>query len=194
MDCIIIGKTIRKYRLEKKLTQAQLAAMLNISDKTVSKWENGRGCPDISLIGELCAVLGADITSVLNPAASVPEKRSIAMKNCKFYICPVCGAVMTSTKPAQISCCGHILEPLEAHKAQDEQKLCVEISDGERYVTADHPMTKDDYIAFVAFCSGESLSLSMQYPEWSLSARFIGSGKGTLFWYSKKDGLLYQYC
>lgn len=193
MDCVKIGKTIKKYRLEKGLTQSQLAAMLNISDKTVSKWENGRGCPDISLISELSKHLGAEISSILSPAASSFNKEGNSMKNCNFYVCPICGSVISAIKPVQISCCGHILTALEPKKAQENEKLNVEISDGERYITAEHPMTKDDYISFVALCCGETVSISMQYPEWGLGARFIASGVGKLFWYSEKSGLLYQY-
>ncbi len=41
MDCIKVGTVIKKYRLEKNYTQLKLAQQLNISDKAVSKWENG---------------------------------------------------------------------------------------------------------------------------------------------------------
>ena len=48
MDQEKIGKFLKKLRLDKNLTQEQLANKLNVSDKTISKWENGRGLMDIS--------------------------------------------------------------------------------------------------------------------------------------------------
>lgn len=60
MDQIKIGKLIAECRKAKKLTQAQLANMLGVTDKSVSKWENGVCLPDVSLYKEICKIL--DIT------------------------------------------------------------------------------------------------------------------------------------
>lgn len=49
MDCVKIGNLIAKLRKEKKLTQRNIADALGIQNKTVSKWECGLGCPDLSL-------------------------------------------------------------------------------------------------------------------------------------------------
>ena len=54
MDQIKTGKFIAEERKNKKLTQRQLAEILNISDKTISKWETGNGFPEISLLQPLC--------------------------------------------------------------------------------------------------------------------------------------------
>ena len=61
MDASKIGELIYQLRKEQQLTQAQLAEKLAISDKTISKWERGLGCPDISLLGELAKILGIDV-------------------------------------------------------------------------------------------------------------------------------------
>ena len=53
MDTNLIGTLIRRLRTEHKLTQRQLALQLNVSDKAVSKWERGLGCPDVSLLPAL---------------------------------------------------------------------------------------------------------------------------------------------
>ena len=58
MDCMKVGKLILQFRTEKGLTQKQVADQLNISNKTISKWECGLGCPDVSLWEELANVLG----------------------------------------------------------------------------------------------------------------------------------------
>ena len=50
MDKYLTGATIKGLREKRGLTQAQLAALLNVSDKAVSKWETGAGYPDITLL------------------------------------------------------------------------------------------------------------------------------------------------
>lgn len=60
MDQIKIGKFIQTIRKEKNLTQAELANKLGVSDRAISKWENGRGLPDYEYIQDLCNEL--DIT------------------------------------------------------------------------------------------------------------------------------------
>ena len=57
MDQIKIGKFIAERRKQEKLTQAQLAEKLNITDRAISKWENGRAMPDTSIMLELCEIL-----------------------------------------------------------------------------------------------------------------------------------------
>ena len=65
MECERLGAMIRTCRMEKRLTQWQLADMLDVSDRTVSKWERCRGCPDISLLAGLSRILGADLEELL---------------------------------------------------------------------------------------------------------------------------------
>ena len=60
------GKFIRSLRKEKRLTQMELATKLNISDKTVSKWEQGKAFPDIALWEPLASELGVGITELFN--------------------------------------------------------------------------------------------------------------------------------
>ena len=50
MEAFVTGTTIKKLREEKRITQGELAQMIGVSDKAVSKWETGRGLPDISLL------------------------------------------------------------------------------------------------------------------------------------------------
>ena len=61
-----IGKFIAECRKEKCFTQAQLAEMLNITDRAVSKWETGRSMPDVSIMLELCKVLNISVNELLN--------------------------------------------------------------------------------------------------------------------------------
>lgn len=66
MNQIEIGKFIAKCRKEKKLTQAQLAERLNITDRAVSKWETGKSMPDSSVMLELCELLEITVNELLS--------------------------------------------------------------------------------------------------------------------------------
>lgn len=66
MNQIEIGKFIAKCRKAKKLTQAQLAEKLNITDRAVSKWETGKSMPDSSIMLELCKILGITVNELLS--------------------------------------------------------------------------------------------------------------------------------
>ena len=61
MDCSKVGNLIYTLRTEKGMTQKALANAMNISDRTISKWERGAGCPDVSLLRELSDILGVNI-------------------------------------------------------------------------------------------------------------------------------------
>lgn len=65
MDQIKTGKFISVLRKEKELTQMQLAHILGVSDKTISKWERGAGLPEVSLMLPLCEVLEINVNELL---------------------------------------------------------------------------------------------------------------------------------
>lgn len=60
-----IGNRISKYRKAKGMTQEELAAIMGVSSQAVSKWENDASCPDISLLPQLCKVLGITTDELL---------------------------------------------------------------------------------------------------------------------------------
>ncbi|MBQ8414737.1 MAG: helix-turn-helix domain-containing protein [Clostridia bacterium] len=66
MDQIKIGKFIAECRRKQGLTQMQLAEKLGITDRAVSKWENGRSMPDSAIMLDLCMVLKITVTDLLN--------------------------------------------------------------------------------------------------------------------------------
>ncbi len=66
MDQVKIGKFIAERRKIKDLTQMQLAEMLGITDRAVSKWETGRSLPDSSLMLTLCGILGISVNDLLS--------------------------------------------------------------------------------------------------------------------------------
>ncbi len=66
MNQIKIGKFIQEKRKEKKLTQAELAEKLNITDRAISKWENGKCMPDVGIITEICEILNITINDLFS--------------------------------------------------------------------------------------------------------------------------------
>ena len=192
MDCARIGAAIAALRKERGLTQRGLAERLGITDKAVSKWERGLGCPDVSLLDGLAAELGADLTALLRGGPPDQEKPGGNMKKATYYVCPLCGELTVTTGKASVSCCGRTLTALTPRKAAEEEKLQVERVEDEWFLTSSHPMTKEHHIAFVAFAAGERLQLIRQYPEWDLQVRLPARGHGVLLWYCTRHGLFTQ--
>lgn len=192
MDCKKIGRLILEQRKAKNMTQKQIADLMNISDKTISKWERGLGCPDISLLPELSQILGISIEQILLGEINLNDLVGGNMNKLKFYVCSQCGNLMTATGSATISCCGKTLEPLDAKKVEENHKLNIEPIEDELYVTSNHEMTKEHYISFVAYVKGDRVLITKQYPEWNMQFRFRKSGHGKLYFYCTDHGLFYQ--
>ncbi|MBR6982383.1 MAG: helix-turn-helix domain-containing protein [Ruminococcus sp.] len=192
MDQMKMGKLIKQFRTELGMTQKQLADRLSVSDKTVSKWECGSGCPDISLLSALAEVFGTDIQVLLKGEIDKNESEKGNMKKLRFYVCKECGNVITSTSEAKITCCGNVLTPLEFKKAEGSEMLKVEDTGGEWYITSDHPMTKEHYITFAAYVSEASVMMFRQYPEWSININLPMYRSGRLLWYCNRCGAFFQ--
>lgn len=189
MDNYITAETIKRLRTEKGLTQAQLAQTLDVSDKAVSKWETGRGLPDISLIEPLSKALGVSVIELISGECAVNRNRSGNMLRSKFYVCPVCGNVLHSLGESTATCCGVKLPPLEAEDACGAHSISCSTDGYELYVTIDHPMTKQHYISFVAYVTDERTEMVKLYPEQSAAARFTKRSSGRVYAYCNKDGL-----
>jgi len=193
MDYTKTGEIIKSLRKEKGWTQKHLARMLQISDKTVSRWERGLGCPDTDLLPPLSEALGVDLKNMLQGDLDQQDPVAGNLKKAVFYVCPVCHNVMVLLAPAAIFCCGRKLPALTARKALETEKLKAEPVEDEWYLSSDHPMTKEDYISFLAFCTGDRMTFVKKYPQWDLFARIPRREHGWLYFYSDKLGLLYQY-
>ena len=192
MDQVKMGELIRKLRDNMGLTQKQLADRLHVSDKAVSKWECGKGCPDLSLLGALSEVFGTDIGVLLSGRIEKNETEKGDMKKLRFYVCKDCGNIITATSETAVTCCGNKLNAPDPKQAQDSEMLCVEDIDSEWYITTDHEMTKEHYISFVAYVSDSCAMMFKQYPEWGVNIYLPKIRSGRLVWYCNKCGLLYQ--
>ena len=192
MDQIKTGALIRQFRTAMGLTQKQLAERIGVSDKAVSKWERGRGCPDVELLAELAALFGTDMQVLLSGEIKTRESETGNMKKLIFYVCEACGNIVTSTSEATVTCCGSRLTARKPRRAEEREKLKIEDLGGEWYITSDHPMTKEHYITFVAHVNDSAVVLCKQYPEWNLQATLPRYRAGKLVWYCTKCGLLWQ--
>ena len=192
MDPIKTGELIRALRRQQHLTQLALAEQIGVSDKAVSKWERGCGAPDIALLPALAEALHVDMTALLRGDLAENERTNGDMKKLKWYVCPTCGNLITATDAAEITCCGQRLEALMPQKADEAERLNVTESDGDWYITTDHPMMRDHYLAFVALIDSDTLIVKKRYPEWSAETRLPRVAHGTLLWYCTRHGLFYQ--
>ena len=192
MDQEKVGGIIKTLRKDKGMTQLELALGLNVTDRAVSKWERGLGCPDISLLTRLSEIFSVDIGSIIDGDMDENEKRSGNMKKTKFYVCPICGNIITASENTNVSCCGRKLEGLEEKKNLDEEMKIERVDGTELYISSSHPMTKDDYISFFSYVTSDSLLLKKLYPEWGVDIRFPWLGHGKIMWYSEKEGLKYK--
>lgn len=192
MDNIKIGKLIYTLRKEKKLTQLQLAECMNISDKTISKWERGLGCPDVSLLSELSKLFEVDLEKLLSGKLDINETLGGNMKKLQFYVCPNCGNVITAMTDTTITCCGKKLKAMQPKKPDEGEQLSIEIIDNDYFISSEHEMVREHYISFVALLTSDSIFLRKQYPEWNLQVRISSFAHGLLLWYCTKHGLFYQ--
>lgn len=192
MDNQKIGNLIYKLRKENNLTQLQLAEQMNISDKAVSKWERGLGCPDVSLLSSLSHIFGVDLEKLLSGELDTNDILGGNMKKINFYVCPNCGNLITAMTDTAISCCGKKINAVHPQKAADNEKLSVEVIENDYFISGKHEMTREHYISFVALVTGDSIMLRKQYPEWDLQTRIPAFAHGRILWYCTQHGLFYQ--
>ena len=189
MDNYVTGAVIKRLRENKKMTQDQLAQKIFVTSKAVSKWETGKGFPDVGLLESLGKALDVSVIELLSGEDITNLNKACNMAKGKFYVCPVCGNVIQTTGEAVISCCGITLPPLEAEAPDAEHSLKVETVEDEYYVTMNHPMTKEHYISFIAAISDDGVQLIKLYPEGNAEARFKISRVRKLYAYCNRHGL-----
>lgn len=189
MNQYVTGTVIKELREKNHFTQAELAEKLNVSDKTISKWETGKGYPDITLLEPIANVFGVSVTELISGNAVSNRNVSGNMKRSKFYVCPVCGNVIHSMGEAVIHCHGVLLCPAEAEDTDDNHEMIVERVEDEYFVQIEHEMTKQHYISFIAAISSDRIQMVKLYPEGNAEARFKLNGVKEIFFYCNKDGL-----
>ena len=192
MDSYVTGNTIRRLREARGLTQAQLGEKIDVSSKTVSKWETGKGLPDISLLEPLSAALGVSVMELMSGDAVTNRNRSANMLRARLYVCPVCGNVIHAMGEAVVSCCGITLPALDAEAADAAHAPSIQRVEDEEFVVIDHPMTKTHYISFLAYATSDRFQMVKLYPEGSAACRFRFQGHGDLYICCNRHGLMKQ--
>lgn len=183
------GELLCSLRKEKNMTQRELAEIMNISDKTVSKWERGLGLPDVSLLNELSNALGVNIDRLLEGDLGENEIKGGNMKRLKFYTCIKCDNLMTSTGVAEMSCCGRKMEPLEPKAGDGLHGISVEEMESDYYVAMNHDMKKSHYISFMALVSYDKVILAKLYPEQNAEVRIPRMSGSKLYTHCSEHGL-----
>ena len=107
MDNDRFARTIKNARLKKGYTQSQLAELLNVSNKTISKWETGRGYPDITLLAKITSVLKLDYEELLQSNEYIIQKRKKKRKHISII---------------SIVCLIFVLTLIGMYKVQKQQK------------------------------------------------------------------------
>ena len=141
---------------------------------------------------DLSKALGVSIAELLTGDLRENENTSANMKKMHFYVCPDCGNLITSMTSAAVSCCGKKLQMIRLRKADDSEKLSVEIIENEYFISSDHEMSRNHYISFVGLLTGDCMMLRKQYPEWDLQLRIPVFAHGKLFWYCTQHGFFWQ--
>lgn len=190
MDNYITGATIKRLRETKELTQNRLAEMIGVSSKTVSKWETSKGLPDISLIEPLAKALSVSVTELMSGNTVINKNVSSNILRSKFYVCPVCGNIIRTTGDTVISCCGISLPALDAEEVDDAHKITIEKVEDEHFITVSHEMTKTHFISFIAYLTSDRVQFVKLYPEGNAETRFQLRGRGCLYIYCNKHGLM----
>ena len=106
MEAFVTGTTIKKLREEKRITQGELAQMIGVSDKAVSKWETGRGLPDISLLEPLSRALGISVAEQM-----CIRDRSVSSGLIYVFAAAITIKTLRKYKILKPFCCCHLKSP-----------------------------------------------------------------------------------
>ncbi len=189
MNQYVTGAVIKELREKNRMTQQQLADRLGVTDKTISKWETGKGYPDITLLEPIADALRVSVTELISGNTIRNENVSANMMRSKFYVCPVCGNVVYSLGEAVIQCHGIRMLPEEVQPVDDHHKVFIDRVEDEYYVRIDHEMTKEHYISFIAAISSDGIEMKKLYPEGCAEGRFKIRGVRKILFFCNHDGL-----
>lgn len=189
MNQYVTGAVIKNLREKKHFTQAELAEKLCVSDKSISKWETGKGYPDISLLEPIAEVLGVSVAELISGNAVHNVNVSANMLRSNFYVCPICGNVLHGMGEAVIHCHGILLSPCQAEETNEDHMIFIERVEDEYFIRIEHDMTKQHYISFIAALSSDKMQMIKLYPEGNAEARVKINGVKKILFYCNRDGL-----
>lgn len=186
MNEYVTGAVIKELREKNNVTQLQLADKLGVSDKTISKWETGKGYPDITLLDPIANALSVSVAELISGNTVYNSNISANMLRSQFYVCPVCGNVIHGMGESVIRV---LLQPEETEATDEDHKIFIEHVEDEYYVQIKHEMTKNHYISFIAAVSSDRMQMVKLYPEGDAQARFKINGVKKIYFYCNISGL-----
>lgn len=189
MNNYVTGRVIKDLREAGNMTQTELGDKLGVSNKAISKWETGKGLPDITLVEPLAKALHISVAELLAGEYVINQNKASNMKRAKLYVCPVCKNVVHAIGEASVNCCGIALPALEAEEAEGEHDIRCQRIEDEYFVSINHEMTKEHYISFLAYVTSDRFEMVKLYGEQNAEARFRICGHGLIYGYCNKHGL-----
>ncbi len=192
MNNYVTGTVIKQLREKCGMTQTELAERIGVSNKAVSKWETGKGLPDISLLQPLAQTLCVSVIELINGKPITNRNVSANLLRSKFYVCPICGNIIHCGGETVVSCCGVTLPALDAEEADTAHTAQIENVEDEYFITIEHSMTKEHYISFIAFVTTDQFQLVKLYLEGNAQTRLQLRGCGDLYIYCNRNGLYRQ--
>ena len=192
MNQYVTGAVIKELREKNKMTQLQLSEKLGVSDKTVSKWETGKGYPDITLLEPIAQAFSVSVTELISGSTVCNSNVSANVLRSKFYVCPICGNVIHAMGEAVLHCHGVLLTAQEPEKADESHEISIQKTEDEYFVQIHHSMTKKHYISFMAALSCDRIQTVKLYPEGNAEASFQIRGVKRILFYCNRDGLFYM--
>lgn len=190
MNNYVTGKIIKELREKEQITQMELANMIGVSDKAISKWETGKGLPDIALIEPLSKALKVSVIELMNGEYIINQNQSSNMLKSNFSVCPICGNIIHTMGENINFCCGMNLPIIETESENEKHIINCKTIENEYYISIKHDMTKEHYISFIAYITNDRCEIVKLYPEQTAEARFLKRGKGLIYIYCNKDGLI----
>ncbi|MDD2649242.1 MAG: helix-turn-helix transcriptional regulator [Eubacteriales bacterium] len=154
----ISGETIKTLRERAGITQKTLASTLMITNKAVSKWETGRGLPDITLVEPLARALKVSVAELFSGSICENRNRAGNMRRGWHYVCPICGNSFYALGEGSFCCCGASLPPLEPEQPDDEHEIETERVENEYFISMKHPREKEHYISFISVITADRIN------------------------------------
>ena len=133
---------------------------------------------------------GVSVMELMSGETVVNKNTSSNILRSKFYVCPVCGNIVRTTGDAVISCCGITLPPLEAEELDEDHTITVEKVEDESFFTVNHEMSKTHFISFIAYLTSDRVQFVKFYPEGNAETRFQLRGRGYIYIYCNRHGLM----
>lgn len=145
---------------------------------------------DITLIEPLSKALKVSVIELMNGEYILNQNKSSNMLKSKFSVCPICSNIIYTMGENINSCCGINLPILEAETENEKHIINYVTIENEYYISIEHDMTKEHYISFIAYITNDRCEIVKLYPEQNAEARFLKRGKGIIYIYCNKDGLI----